>query len=263
MTISSQLKNLHKFNEDQTKKMEEIQAKIDSPGDNANIEMLNNEKASAAPTEYFKGHNLFQDKTNGGLVFETFCTTHSIRKNNMDYIFFKVLEDMKEKATYIYANKDIVYDKFRKRGVNNSLAEKYDENGDYWNSFHGFFSLIYYLIFFAIIVITFWKNQYKNYKIFVYLLAFFLLSYSIFPIYEKINDYFYNTNRMVQLILSYSFLAFIFALLNSFTNYVFDVENTEGKRDMFILYGVFGITTIIVFFRYMVYNYGFKDFVSP
>ena len=47
------------------------------------------------------------------------------RKNNMDYMFFKVIEDMKEKATYIYANKDIVYDKFRKRGVNNSLAEKY------------------------------------------------------------------------------------------------------------------------------------------
>lgn len=254
MTISSQLKNLQKFNEDQTKKMDAVEEGPDKAEKRDELD----------PTQDVADHNLFQDKTNGGQVFETFCTKNYItRKNNMDYMFFKVIEDMKEKAIYIYANKDIVYDKFRKRGVNNSLAEKYDENGDYWNSFHGFFSLIYYLIFFAIIVITFWKNQYKNYKIFVYLLAFFLLSFSIFPIYEKINDYFYNTNRMVQLILSYSFLAFIFALLNSFTNYVFDVENTEGKRDMFILYGVFGITTIIVFFRYMVYNYGFKDFVSP
>jgi len=183
--------------------------------------------------------------------------------DEMNYEFYKVLKDMKEKARYIYANKEIVYDKFRKRGVNNSLAEKYNENGNYWNSFHNLFSLIYYLIFLVILVITFLKNQYKNYKIFVYLLAFFLLSFSIFPIYEKINGYFYNTNRIVQLILSYSFLVFIFLLLNSFTNYVFDVENTEGKRDMFILYSVFGVTTIIVFFRYMVYNYGIKEFVSP
>lgn len=185
--------------------------------------------------------------------------TEKIIKNKIEFI----LNDMEEKAKYIFANKDIVYDKFRIRGVNNSLAGKYNEMGDYWNSFHGFFSLIYYLIIVIIFVITIWKNQYKNYKIFVYLLAFFLLSFSIFPIYEKINGYFYNTNRMVQLILSYSFLTFIFLLLNSFTNFVFDIENTEGKRDMYILYGIFGLTITLVFFRYMVYNYGIKEFVSP
>jgi len=185
--------------------------------------------------------------------------TDEIIKNKVNFI----LNDMEEKANYIFANKDIVYDKFRIRGVNNSLAGKYNEMGDYWNSFHGFFSFIYYLIIVIIFVITIWKNQYKNYKIFVYLLAFFLLSFSIFPIYEKINGYFYNTNRIVQLILAYSFLAFIFLLLNSFTNFVFDIENTEGKRDMYILYSIFGVTTTIVFFRYMVYNYGIKEFVSP
>tara|TARA_B110000444_G_scaffold261293_1_gene312401 strand:- start:4310 stop:4948 length:639 start_codon:yes stop_codon:yes gene_type:complete len=174
-----------------------------------------------------------------------------------------MLDDMDEKGKYIFVNKDIVYDKFRIRGVNNSLAQKYNEKGDYWNSFHGFFSSIYYLIIAIIFAITIWKKQYKNYKIFVYLLAFLLLSFSIFPIYEKINDYFYNTNRIVQLILSYSFLGFIFLLLNSFTNFVFEIENMEGKRDMYILYSIFGVTSIIVFFRYMVYNYGIKEFVSP
>ena len=208
-------------------------------------------------------NDLFKKKTNGGGEFKTFCTENNVDETNMDYKFFKVLKDMKEKTNYLYANKKIVYDKFRKRGVDNSLAEKYEEKSNYWNSFHDFFSLIYYLLFVVIICITVWKNQYKNYKIFIYLLLFFLLSYSIFPIYEKINGYFYNTNRIVQLIMSYSFLVFIFLLLNSFTNYVFDQENTEGKRDMMILYGVFGVTAIIVFFRYMVYNYGFKDFVSP
>tara|TARA_Y100000816_G_C26044466_1_gene547272 strand:- start:242 stop:988 length:747 start_codon:yes stop_codon:yes gene_type:complete len=248
MTLSSQLKNLHKYY-----KSSEENGKTWQDDLSGNI--LNN--------------YLFQTKTNGGPIFEKFLVDNRIkngnnpRNKNMDYLFFKVIEDMKEKAAYIYANKEIVYDKFRKRSVNNSLSEKYDEKGNYWNNFNNFFSLIYNLLFLAILIITFWKKQYKNYKIFVYLLAFFLLSYSIFPIYEKINDYFYNTNRMVQLILSYSFLAFVFLLLNSFTNYVFDVENTEGKRDMFILYGVFGVTAIIVFFRYMVYNYGFKDFVSP
>lgn len=192
--------------------------------------------------------------------------SENICNNNFKYIKNGVdimLDDMEEKIKYIYANKKIVYDKFRIRGVNNSLAQKYNEKGDYWESFHGFFSVIYYSIFAIILVLTIWKNQYKNYKIFVYLLVFFLLSFSIFPIYEKINTYFYNTNRIVQLILSYSFLAFTFLLLNSFTNFVFDIENTEGKRDMYILYSIVGVTAIIVFLRYLVYNYGIKEFVSP
>ena len=205
-------------------------------------------------------NNLFNKKDNGEDAFNDMFEREGL---NMDYKFFKVLEDMDEKMNYLYANKKIVYDKFRRRGVNNSLSGKYEEMSNYWDSFHFFLSLIYNSLFVIIISITIWKNQYKNYKIFVYLLAFFLLSYSIFPIYEKINGYFYNTNRIVQMILSYSFLVFIFLLLNSFTKYVFDLENSEGKRDMKILYGVLGATAIIVFFRYMVYNYGFKDFVSP
>ena len=63
----------------------------------------------------FLENDIFKEKISD--EFDKFFefVDNTIIQNEMNYEFYKVLKDMKEKARYIYANKEIVYDKFRKR----------------------------------------------------------------------------------------------------------------------------------------------------
>jgi len=209
---------------------------------------------------HMEGPNgLFSKKNKTGEFKQWYSATDN-NVEKIDFLYFKIVKDIQEKLYYIFTNEEVVYDKFRKEGVNNSLAKKENDTVKYYENYNSYLKIFYYLLITTIVIITVVKGQYKNKKILIYVLALFLLPYGIQPIFEKIHYSFYNTSRIIQLSISYIFLAIMFLLLNSFSMYVFDDANFEGNRDMKILYGILFMSGVFIFSRYLFYNYGLKEF---
>lgn len=146
--------------------------------------------------------------------------------------------------------------------INKRLSKYY---GDEKESYKDIVTVVKYIFYFLLIcigIVFLIKQQFSNLKIIFFVLLLFLTTYVIEPIYIYINDLLYNSNRTVVLSAMYGVLLLFFTLFISFKYFVFDsIEGKdEGKRDLYILGGLFAFSAFLVFYNYIKQKFGLASF---
>lgn len=146
--------------------------------------------------------------------------------------------------------------------INKRLSKYYGDERESYKDIVVVLQYIFYFFLICITIIFLVKQQFSNLKIVFFTLLLFLTTYVIEPIYIYINDMLYNSNRTVVLSVMYGVLILFFTLFVSFKYFVFDsIEGKdEGKRDLYILGGLFAFSALSVFYNYIKQKFGLANF---
>jgi hypothetical protein len=193
-------------------------------------------------------------------------------KENLIHIFFWNLLTKIEN----FGLKNIPFKKVKKKkkegfdnkienieNVNKRLKEYSNEEYELLEKTKEVLKGIFWAFLIIIFIIFVVKGQFSNLKILFYILLLFVINYTSDPIYLLIKENTYHLNRIFQLGILYLVMILTFVLFISFKYFVFNEEDgsSEGKTDMYILFGIIGFSGILMLSNYLYYNKGFKKFI--